>query len=129
MSCCTTCTRIASPLRWIAKSLLPPTTCTFTSNANVSYHDVVQVTGNVSGVLTITSSWAHGYTGNLDTANLFVDASNVTLTKFVYAGQESTDRWDSATISGETALSLSDRANAEDDGCICYSHDMDTTNI
>ena len=33
-------------------------------------------------------SWAHGYTGNLDTANLFVDASNVTLTKFVYAGQE-----------------------------------------
>ena len=39
-------------------------------------------------------SWAHGYTGNLDTANLFVDASNVTLTKFVYAGQELTDRWD-----------------------------------
>ena len=67
----------------------------------------------MSGVLTITSSWAHGYTGNLDTANLFVDASNVTLTKFVYAGQESTDRWDSATISGETALSLSDRANAD----------------
>lgn len=46
-------------------------------------------------------------------SDLFVANAEVTVTAFNYAGQESDDTWDAATITGETALSLTDRANAD----------------
>ena len=78
------------------------------ANANVSLFEVVQVTGNASSVWSVTASYAD----TLDNT-LFVENGTATLRSFVYAGQGADDDFDSATITGQSALSLADRGNAD----------------
>ena len=63
-------------------------------------------------VITIESSFAYGPAGNLDVANLFVNAANVQLSAFNYGNQALDDSWDSAEVLAGPAQSLADRANA-----------------
>jgi hypothetical protein len=66
-------------------------------------------------------------TENLDTCGLFVVGATVNSAAFVYAGQAPEDRWDAATLAGQTALSLSDRANADltrVDSIMRFLHDI-----
>ena len=78
------------------------------ANANVDLFEAVKVTANTSGVLTITAS-------NQDTldSTLFVEGGTATLRTAVYGEQGPDDDFDSANVSGQTALSLADRANAD----------------
>ena len=78
------------------------------ANANVALFEVVKVSANASSVWAITASYAD----TLDNT-LFVENGTATLRSFVYAGQDGSDDFDSATISGQSALSLADRGNAD----------------
>ena len=78
------------------------------ANANVNLFEVVEVTANNSSVFTITAS-------NQDTLDttLFVNNGTATLRNFVYGEQDTTDDFDSADVTGQSALSLADRGNAD----------------
>jgi len=78
------------------------------ANANVSNFEVVEVTANNSGVYTITASDQD----TLDTT-LFVENGTATLRNFVYGAQSSDDDYDSAEVTGQSAMSLADRGNAD----------------
>ena len=79
---------------------------THASNANIT--EVVSVTGIDGSNITVTAS----YNDTLDT-NLFVNGTTVLFSSFDYGVQAAEDRWDAATVIGETARSLADRANAD----------------
>ena len=78
------------------------------ANANVSLFEVVEISANNSGVWTITAS-------NQDTLDntLFVNNGTATLRNFVYGAQSGDDDFDSASVTGESAVSLADRGNAD----------------
>ena len=78
------------------------------ANANVSLFEVVEISANNSGVWTITAS-------NQDTLDntLFVNNGTATLRNFVYGAQSDDDDFDSASVTGQSALSLADRGNAD----------------
>ena len=78
------------------------------ANANVSLFEVVEISANNSGVWTITAS-------NQDTLDntLFVENGTATLRNFVYGAQSDDDDFDSASVTGQSALSLADRGNAD----------------
>ena len=84
-----------------------------TNVSNVSYNDVLRVSAINGSVISLTSSFAYGTAGNLDVTNLFVDTANVQVSSFDYASQLTSDNWDAATQLTDSALSLSDRANAD----------------
>ena len=78
------------------------------ANANASLFEVVKISANNSSVWSITAS-------DEDTLDntLFVENGTATLRSFVYAGQGGEDDFDSATVTGRSALSLADRGNAD----------------
>ena len=78
------------------------------ANANVNLYEVAKVTANNSSVWTITASDED----TLD-SSLFVENGTATLRSFVYAGQGAEDDFDSASVTGQSALSLADRGNAD----------------
>ena len=84
-----------------------------TNVSNASYNDVLKVSAINGSVISLTSSFAYGTAGNLDSTNLFVDTANVQVSSFDYASQLTSDNWDAATQLTDSALSLSDRANAD----------------
>ena len=88
-------------------------------NANLAVDEGVKITnsGNSQVVLVDQISGSNvtvvaDFRDVMD-SNVFVSSATVTLTSFNYAGQTPDDAWDSATIDGQTATSLSDRANAD----------------
>ena len=79
-----------------------------TDPSNVANTEVVSVTA-VSGT---SVSLEASYNDTLDT-NIFVVSGTVNVSSFDYGTQTGEDTWDSATIAGQTATSLADRANAD----------------
>jgi hypothetical protein len=78
------------------------------ANANVNLFEVVEVTANTAGVWSITAS----HQDTLDTS-LFVNSGTATLRNFVYGTQDTDDDYDSAEVTGQSAVSLADRGNAD----------------
>lgn len=78
------------------------------ANSNVSLFEVVEVTANNSSVFTVTASKQD----TLDTT-LFVNNGTATLRNFVYGAQGPDDDYDSAEVTGQSAMSLADRGNAD----------------
>ena len=70
--------------------------------------EVVAITSVSGSDVSIQAS----YNDTLD-ANIFVVNGTINVTSFNYGSQSADDKWDSAAISGQTAISLSDRANAD----------------
>jgi surface protein len=94
---------------------------------------VVFVTSATSGGGTTTITVDNSLTPaeKLDECALFVIGNTVRSGSFVYAGQAPEDRWDAASIAGQTALSLSDRANADlsrVDSIMRFLHDIPLAN-
>ena len=79
-----------------------------THSSNTSIIEIVEVTAINGSNITLNAS----YLDTLD-SNLFVASSTVSITSYDYGTQDEGDRWDSATITGQTARSLADRANAD----------------
>jgi hypothetical protein len=79
-----------------------------TDPSNVANTEVVAITGVSGSDVSIQAS----YNDTLD-ANIFVVNGTINVTSFNYGSQSSDDKWDSAAISGQTAISLADRANAD----------------
>ena len=76
------------------------------SNANIA--DVVRVSNIDGSNITVAASYAE----ELDTS-VFVANANITVSAFEYGTQANADYWDAANVLADTALSLSDRANAD----------------
>lgn len=85
------------------------------TNINMYLRDVVRVSAaDPSGptqIITVEPSYAPGFSGALN-RSLFNDSATVDVEQLVL-GSTSSDGWDSATIAGQTAQSLADRANAD----------------
>ena len=79
-----------------------------TDPSNVANTEVVAVTSVLGSDVSVQAS----YNDTLD-ANIFVVNGTINVTSFNYGSQSADDKWDSAAISGQTAISLSDRANAD----------------
>lgn len=79
-----------------------------TDPSNVANTEVVAITGVSGSDVSIQAS----YNDTLD-ANIFVVNGTINVTSFNYGSQSLDDKWDSAAISGQTAISLADRANAD----------------
>ena len=84
------------------------------TNINLYNRDVVRVIAadpaGPTQVITVGASYAPGFSGYLN-RNLFNDSATVDVEQLVLG--DSNSSWDSATIAGQTALSLADRANAD----------------
>jgi hypothetical protein len=91
--------------------------------ANVQVDEGVKITNTGSGnsQVVLVSDVTNGGTtitvvpdsrDEMD-STVFVLNDSISFQSFNYLGQEPSDRWDSATIIGQTAMSLADRANAD----------------
>lgn len=79
-----------------------------THASNSSLVEIVEVTAINGSNITLDAS----YLDTLD-SGLFVVSSTVSITSYDYGDQDDGDKWDAATITGQTAKSLADRANAD----------------
>ena len=102
-------------------SNITSSTVSLVTPANVAVGEGVKVTNNVTGnsqVVLVDQINGNDITVVPDSRDemnntVFVQNDAITFQSFNYAGQEPSDRWDSATIIGQTAISLADRANAD----------------
>ena len=106
-----------------------------TSTANIAVNEGVKITNTTTGnsqVVLVESINGTNVKVSADHRDemdntVFVLNDNITFQSFNYLGQEPSDRWDSATIIGQTAISLADRANADfttEESIMRFLHDL-----
>ena len=79
-----------------------------TNSGNIAETEVVSVATVDGNNIIVRAS----YNDTLD-SNIFVTNGTINVSSFDYGPQAGADTWDAAAISGQTAISLSDRANAD----------------
>ena len=105
----------------VSNSNIISSTISLIGSANVAIGEGVKITNTSSGhsqVVLVDQISGSDITVVADSRDemsntVFVQNDAVTFQSFNYLGQEPSDRWDSATIIGQTAISLADRANAD----------------
>ena len=95
---------------------------TLTSSMTLTVGEAIKITnsGNIAETEVVSVATVDGnniivrasYNDTLD-SNIFVTNGTINVSSFDYGPQAGADTWDAAAISGQTAISLSDRANAD----------------
>ena len=106
----------------VTASSITQANLTLVSNMTLTVGEAVRIANpsNVAETEVVTVSAVDGldisveasYNDTLDTS-IFVQSGTVDFSSFDYGAQAGDDKWDAAAISGQTAVSLADRANID----------------